>query len=269
MKRADSTGGLNFLSFYSTGVLKPPHPRRLGAAFLLLLKLDDMVTSADGKDGLVFGGSPVSDRRLAKEMGVARSTVFEWRHRLLKGGYITLKRTDRGFAIRVRKSVHAYLRQGAKSASQKTGRPTVVSAAPPLPKTSLLPAENTTPPTEKTTAYKEDEFRITNSEKQLAAASPASPAWKSIGLENPVGALEFRRLWESTYASQNGGALSVVMGVCLDAWQTIGGKAPAQFAQAIERIRKLERDQAKAPVSDPLAGILAKPEDIPAWQKKH
>lgn len=252
MSYRDKKSEINYPLLSSTGVLRPPHPKQLGGAYLLLMKLEDMVTTAEGTDGLVLRGAPVSDSRISREMGLPRSTVISWRRRLLKHGYIDARRTDRGFILSVHKS-----KKAQRLGRERPQRCAVGIHTGALSECVQRPSESAQP------------IRKTNAVdiRQKAAAFPAQEqAWKAIGLERSVGPLAFRRLWESTYTNRNGGTLSVAMGTCLDAWQTTGGKAPAQFAQAIGRIRKLERDQATTHVSDPLAGILAKPEDIPTWQ---
>ena len=81
MKLADSNGSTNHIVPFSNGALRAPHVDRIGPAFPLFLKLEDMVTAGDGTDGLVWGGRPVTDQSLANELGKHRKTIAAWRRR--------------------------------------------------------------------------------------------------------------------------------------------------------------------------------------------
>lgn len=97
---------LNYIVPVSNGILRPPHLERIGPALGLFLVFEDMVTTAaeDGKTGLVWGGQPVTDAKVAKRMGVHAKTVGEWRGRLAEHGYIELTRVSKGMIVRVKKS---------------------------------------------------------------------------------------------------------------------------------------------------------------------
>lgn len=104
MKFRDSGGGVNHTVPVSNGLLKPPHVERIGPAFPLFLKLEDLVTCGDGTDGLVLGGKPVKDETLGKQLGLHQKTVATQRRRLEKHSYISTIRTPYGLVVRVRRS---------------------------------------------------------------------------------------------------------------------------------------------------------------------
>lgn len=91
----------------STGILS--HSKRMRDAVWLLLYFIDKTTREEpngqgGKEGLVYGGMPVCDKKAAEELGRSERTIRRWRCRLARLGYITQKRTAVGYVVRVQKS---------------------------------------------------------------------------------------------------------------------------------------------------------------------
>ena len=134
MKLPDSDGGDNYVIPFSSGGVKAPHVKRIGPAYPLFLKLEDLVTTGSGTDGIVSGGKPVTDEELAKGMGLHRKTVFEYRQRLVKHGYITTTRAPNGLIIRVRKSKKwSWIQARRKSQTVTSGRSQPVTGMEPIP----------------------------------------------------------------------------------------------------------------------------------------
>jgi predicted ribosome-associated RNA-binding protein Tma20 len=75
---------------------------------------------------------------------------------------------------------------------------------------------------------------------EQAAALPVggkSPLWEESGIQPAKLPKPFLKLCEDLYATRNVQSLAQFMGVCMDAWQAMGGKRyPRVFAQAKARI---------------------------------
>jgi hypothetical protein len=122
VKLSDSDGTSNHVVPVSSGLLRDPHVRRIGSSLALFLKLEDMVTSGKGTDGLVFGGQPVTDERLARTLGIHAKTAGKQRRNLQAGGYIECIRSPIGYRITVRKSKKwVWIQCGRRSQNATSG----------------------------------------------------------------------------------------------------------------------------------------------------
>jgi hypothetical protein len=188
VKIADSAGGENYVVPVSSGALRAPHVKRIGAAFPLFVKFEDMVTAADGTEGLVYGGAPVTDRDLATDMGIPRKTIAEWRRHLARVGYITSKQTPVGNIIRVRKSKKLLWLQSSKSAQRGAPKSQsgVTEFQPPCPKSQPGAPFFGNP----------NKTRSQDSIKTVVAL-PLKEAWKVLGLSSSIGHLQFQSDWET------------------------------------------------------------------------
>jgi hypothetical protein len=84
------------------------HAAKLGDAASLFLWYIDRTTKEavinGDRIGFVLGGSPVTDAKVAAELGLPIKTLARMRKRLVAGGYIAARRTPFGYVIHVRKS---------------------------------------------------------------------------------------------------------------------------------------------------------------------
>lgn len=110
MKQTITEGKRNsghYVKIY-TGLLEGKHLKNIGDAIWLLEDLINKTTLEESYDGVVNGvvlrGKPLSDIELSKYWDVHRHTIAKWRERLVKGGYITVKRTKYGYVYHVLKS---------------------------------------------------------------------------------------------------------------------------------------------------------------------
>jgi hypothetical protein len=88
------------------GLLQPKHYLAMrGDALWLYSFLLDRQTRRLDKHGLgkVAGGAPVSDGNVAESLGCSEKTVSRWRRKLLRGSYITAKRTPYGYVYAIAK----------------------------------------------------------------------------------------------------------------------------------------------------------------------
>lgn len=95
---------LNYIVPVSNGLLRKPHIKKIGSAWSLFLKFEDMVTSGEGTDGFVLGGKVITDALLAGKLGTHEKTVAVNRRRLEEGEYIATRQTGKGYAVTVKKS---------------------------------------------------------------------------------------------------------------------------------------------------------------------
>jgi hypothetical protein len=106
---------------------------------------------------------------------------------------------------------------------------------------------------------------ISEAAAPAVTAASTSEAWRAIGLDSTVRDKDFQQFWETFYAARNGQALSVVMGMCADAWETRGRKVAGPFFKALalsraqdKRSSELQPDAANSQLNS-LADII--PED--------
>jgi hypothetical protein len=59
----DSNGGASYTSPFSSGPLSPPYGKRIGPAYPLFMKFEDLVTTGEETDGIVLSGQPIRNRR--------------------------------------------------------------------------------------------------------------------------------------------------------------------------------------------------------------
>ena len=242
MKLCDSGGGINYIMPISSGITRSPHPKRIGPAIWLFMLLEDRVTTGKGEWGIVRGGQPQTDLELAETLGLDRKTTAEHRRRLRKHGYIQAVRTGSGYQYLVAKSKKWALLQERER--YRRGKP---SPKAPLGEMSEIPAKMSEIPAARLEKLPSRSDVTVDVRKTAAAAAASTPhqnpeAWRAIGLDRPIGHRDFRRLWETSWASRNGRPLSQVMGDCADSWQAAGGKVPGPFFAALARIRQQAND---------------------------
>lgn len=90
-----------------SGILEHCHKMR-EAVWLFIYFIDKTTVEAKSRDGkrvgLVYGGAPCQDEDAARTLGRSRRTIRIWRDRLAELGYISQKRTGKGYIIILPKS---------------------------------------------------------------------------------------------------------------------------------------------------------------------
>lgn len=93
----------------SSGLLTPEHYEKVGPALWEFCWLIDKTTRDVEKNGVtwgvVLGGKPIDAREIADAFGKHPETVKKNLRRLKEYGYISVKRTNYGMVIGVRKSI--------------------------------------------------------------------------------------------------------------------------------------------------------------------
>ncbi len=202
MKLPDSDGGDNYVIPFSSGGVKAPHVKRIGPAYPLFLKLEDLVTTGSGTDGIVSGGKPVTDEELAKGMGLHRKTVFEYRQRLVKHGYITTTRAPNGLIIRVRKSKKwSWIQARRKSQTVTSGRSQPVTGMEPIP-AGMEPNGSRDGATRLHADQTKRDEAVTKRDGGAQPAAPLKEAWKVLGLSSPIGNVWFQNDWQEFWSAQ-------------------------------------------------------------------
>jgi len=263
LKIIDSSGSTNYLVPLSSGVLKPPHVKRIGPALALFAKLEDLVSKGEGTDGIVSGGKPITDKELGDVLGLHQKTISEHRLRLSEHGYIEIKRTPHGHVIRVRKSKKWALIQQRRtnSKAQKEKEPNgsnsgeVMEPIPPVMEPNGSSDRATRLHVDQTVVgLKQDVVGTTaTSEKNL---------WKEIGLNSPVGTPDFQSSWEFFSQHRNGEPLSEAMERCIQNRQAKRLSVPKPFFAAKRAIEDLEKSHQH---SEPEPIHVFGPEEIPTW----
>jgi len=154
----------------------------------------------DGK-GLVLGGVPIHDERIAEELGFPRKTIRRWRLMLVAGGYISTVRTPYGFRYTLLKS--------------KKWQKQTITEVPKLPISAEEKSQNghrDVPQREQRSPAAgiskktiQRQHREEAEEATAAAPSPKGetkskphPCWEDAGLTR-CGTPKFCRGWESAY----------------------------------------------------------------------
>jgi hypothetical protein len=237
VKLTDSNGGENHLIPFSNGGLSPTHVGKIGPAVWLFLLLEDLVTAGDGADGLVFGGKPVMDSRLATRLGVHRKTIAVWRRRLTAHGYVSSKPTPAGNVLWVRRSKKwLWLKANAnKAQAREVGLKSLPVGAEPLPGGSQM-----APKWERKREGKSD---VARRSKDVGAAPALKEAWKVLGVTSPIGNVLFQGEWEAWWAEHgaNSKLLSQVAEDFLQHRQRSGQRTPRDFFDAKHRLEEIER----------------------------
>lgn len=255
MKFVDSEGSVNHFVPFSNGALRPPHVERIGPAFPLLLKLEDMVTAGDGTDGLVLNGRPVTDQYLAANLGKHRKTIAAWRRRLVRHNYLASKKTPVGNVLCVRKSKKwQYLQNTASgSVARKVGAKTLQGLDRKRQEGGIEIG--------RTLDRKREDKQYRTGRKEEAVAATVSECWKEIGQNLPLGVLGFRRIWEFFFASKNAEPLSEAMERAIQRAQLRRIPVPRPFYDAKRAIEAGERINRRP---EEMAIRTLTPEEIPA-----
>jgi hypothetical protein len=103
----EDRSGKNFRIPISNGIFE--HYAQIRDALWLFAwyvdKTTGEISTPDGsRDGIVLGGKPCSDADVAGAFGCSERTIWRWRQRLVRFGYISQKRTPLGHVVWVRKS---------------------------------------------------------------------------------------------------------------------------------------------------------------------
>lgn len=256
MKLRDSNGDTNHIVPLSNGVLRQPHIERIGPAFPLFAKLEDLVTTGEGSDGLVLAGKPVADQDLADMLGHHRKTIAVWRRRLQEHGYITSKRTPVGNVIRVRKSKKWFWIRSKTDA--KVGVESLPGGSENTPRVGVkkggsgsdfLPGGSEKGIPNKTYQYRSRDV----------GAAPTEECWKAIGENLPLGTVRFQAIWSFLFAHKNGEPLSQAMERAIQRALAAGVSVPKPFYTAKRRVEERETRQ---PEAEPIRTLT--PEEIPA-----
>jgi hypothetical protein len=92
------------------GILEKAHVECIGSAIWLFLWAIDRTTEerpskdGEGYEGWVYGGMPVTLKRIADEIHSSRRSVSRNLERLMQGGYLRLTLAPHGYVIRVQNS---------------------------------------------------------------------------------------------------------------------------------------------------------------------
>jgi len=248
---SDSEGGINYGFWLSEGILRPPHPERVGPALVLYAYLERRVTKTDGPDGLVLRGKPLADEAIAAEMGLSRKKITRMRQRLARFGYIALKRTPHGYTYRVKKSKKSPLARAAVMDGNGKSQGGVIAQKRPgdTPKTARRW-------TETGHVDQSSEGSLEGAVAETAAAE--SEPWKAIGQNLPIGTQKFQATWKQYFSTRNGHPLSEAMERCIQQCNSQGLKVPPPFYQAKRDVEKRERE-ALAPPERELVALEVPP----------
>jgi hypothetical protein len=227
------------------------HCHRIGDALWEFAWCIDKITKERDGVGLVLGGFPVKLSAIVGALkGSNRETVRRHMNKLEEEKYIRRRRTPYGHVIEVLNSrkfsawkhpkekpqnevsqgieKHGFVQEKPKSVQEKHGF----------------------------VVYKEDSTETI--QRRSSGAAAASELWRLTGIDPNTLPGPFLKLCQDLYGRKNGQPLGEFMGVCMDAWQALGGKTyPPQFAKAKARISAKEKEQ---------AGRLPELEAEP-WQK--
>jgi DNA-binding transcriptional ArsR family regulator len=262
VKLLDSNGSANYLVPLSSGVLRPPHVKRIGPALALFAKLEDLVTAGSGTDGIVSRGKPITDRELGAALGLHQKTISEHRLRLSDHGYIEVKRTPHGHVIRVRKSKKWALiqqrRNNPKAKKEKEPSGSISSEVmEPIP-----PVIEPFGSSDRATRLHVDQTVVGLIQDVVgAAATSAKDPWKEIGLNFPLGTPDFQSSWEFFSRHRNGAPLSEAMERCIQARQKKNQSVPGPFFTAKRAVEELEKTQ---PLQEPSPIRNLSEEGVPA-----
>ncbi len=95
----------NFYITVSNGLLKGGHKKRMGSAVWEFMWLLDKITKVDSSGcGHVLGGKPVTLSQIAKDLESHENSVSTNLNKLNEQGYIEIKNTGHGIAIKVAKA---------------------------------------------------------------------------------------------------------------------------------------------------------------------
>src|SRR5262249_20056445 len=154
--------------------------------------------------------------------------------------YITRRRTPYGFVIEVRKSRKWGIWKPQET-SPKGQSPPEQTDRKGQSGTERYPKKGTQ--IARRGQNKEDTAVLSNKETQQPLLVGNSPFWKEAGVRADRLPNPFAKLCEDLYVSKNGQTLGEFMGVCMDAWEAMGGKGhPPAFARAKAQIAARERE---------------------------
>ena len=222
------------------------HCGRIGSALWEFVWCIDKITEERDGIGVVLGGAPVKVEQIAGDLERGEHSVRRNLKRLEDEKYIERTRTPYGFTISVRNSLKFQI--WSRRETVKNGR----SLSPENGQKWPVSPSNLANLTVKNGRNKED------ATVDATVDTAAAAFWKQVGI-NPVSLPgPFRKTCEELLTTKNGQPLGEFMGVCMDAWKTLGGKTyPPAFARAKARIVTAEKER---------AGRLPELEATP-WQK--
>jgi hypothetical protein len=244
MKLRDSNGETNHIVPLSNGVLRQPHIERIGTAFPLFAKLEDLVTTGEGSDGLVWGGKPIPDQALADMLGLHRKTIAVWRrNRLQKHGYIVSKATPAGNIIRVRKSKKWFWLRSRRE--QQAGMTPLPGGTVPTAEVGAKKGGGGSENGSRWESKRDTKQDVAGPNKDVVGTTAASDntAWKEIGLDSPVGTPDFQSSWEFFSKHRNGEPLSNAMERCIQNRQKKRLSVPKPFFTAKRAVEDREKSQ--------------------------
>jgi hypothetical protein len=171
------------------------------SVWLLVWLIARTTEERDGK-GIVLGGAPIHDERIAGELGFPIKTVRRWRRMLLDGEYISVIRTPYGFRYTVLKSkrrLKPTLRELPKRpiSTQENGQ---TGQREPPQQEERVPETGISKKTIQRQYKEEAEQEATASAPSPKGESKSNPhpSWEDIGLK-PCGTPKFSREWEGAY----------------------------------------------------------------------
>ena len=78
------------------GLLEPKHVETLRDAIWVYLWMLDKKTSRVEDPAPVLYGRPITDARIAEDLGLPETTVRRWRNQVVEAGYVVQKRAPHG-----------------------------------------------------------------------------------------------------------------------------------------------------------------------------
>jgi len=222
------------------------HFSPIGVALWVFLWLIDRIPKNGERDGIgkVLGGKPIKiDEITGSIKGSTYKGIRLQLDTLEEGGYITRRRTSYGYVIEVRNS-RKWNIWATKESGQKGQSPPRENALRGQSDGERLPLEGS----EIAPGGRNKENTAVHSSKANAAAA----FWQEAELDPARLPGPFVKLCQDLYATKNGQPLGGFMGVCMDAWEAMGGKKhPPAFAKAKARI--VERERIALPPTAPIA----------------
>jgi hypothetical protein len=218
-----------------SGLIRAKHRRAIGTAVWTFLWCLDRVTADVDGWGIILGGKPVKDTEIGSQLGIHPNTVSADREKLLKGGYISAKRTPYGFVYRVRNS--------RKFGVWGKKRSTTSCGSDPQPSVDPDPQD---PVETKKTMQLDHAVDVAANSKSLPP-SPEDSVWTYLRI-GPCGPIPFQELLEFGWKSRNGGPYSRLIGETIDAWEAAEGQKLRQCPDLFRALSKLRRQEQTQPL---------------------
>lgn len=216
-----------------SGLITAKHREAIGLAIWTFLWFLDRVTADVEGWGIILGGKPVKDTEIGSQLGIHRNAVSADRKKLLKGHYISAKRTPYGFVYRVRNS-----RKFGVWGKKRCTTSCASDAQDPVHPDARKPVQ-----TKKTMQL--DHAVDAAGPNKNPLLSPEDSVWTFLRIR-PCGPVPFQELLESGWKSRNGGPYSRLIGETIDAWEALEGRklchCPTLF-RALSDLRRQEQAQ--------------------------